>query len=250
MAKKRPRLIDIQAQLNETESASETLTGEFIPLEADAERLESLEQVIEKHLHAFYEVGCALREIKEEKLYRVLGYSRFEDYCIDRWDIRKSHAQRLESASIVIDNLKTSPNWGNFLPVSESHVRPLTILSLEEQRQAWAKVIDLAPVFQDKPKITAKLVQKVVTEIKGDHSSDDEIAIGRTRISIQISEDFDDSLNEAFYRIRKAIDTESKKKLSKALILEIALRKALAELESEGHDSVFLNDVLSAIKEE
>ena len=44
-------------------------------------------------------------------------------------------AKRLEAASIVVDNLKSSKNWRGFLPQNESQVRPLTRLKRDQQYQ-------------------------------------------------------------------------------------------------------------------
>jgi hypothetical protein len=84
-------------------------------------RLTTLEMVIESERGSFYKVGKALREIRDERLYRELFFDSFERYVKKRWDMGKSHAYRLIEASRVIDNL--SP-IGDVLPENEAQLRP------------------------------------------------------------------------------------------------------------------------------
>ena len=51
--------------------------------------------------------------------------------------------------------------------LTESQIRPLTKLEPEQQQQVWEKVIEAAPVIQDKPKVTAKLVEEAVSQVTG-----------------------------------------------------------------------------------
>jgi hypothetical protein len=50
-------------------------------------RLETLERVIESGLRTFVEVGEALMEIRDQRLYQD---ATFEDYCRERWGISQS----------------------------------------------------------------------------------------------------------------------------------------------------------------
>jgi hypothetical protein len=61
-----------------------------------AERsLVELEAVVLRGRDAFIEVGAALVEIKERKLWRQVGdYSGFEDYCVRRLGIAERTARR------------------------------------------------------------------------------------------------------------------------------------------------------------
>ena len=91
---------------------------------ADKVHLAELEDIISENIGAFYRVGCALREIRESKLYKLRGFRSFEDYCAERWDMSKVYAYRLESASNVIDNLKSKQLF-TFLPANENQAHPL-----------------------------------------------------------------------------------------------------------------------------
>jgi phage N-6-adenine-methyltransferase len=71
----------------------------------EAGRLLSLERVIEGGLQTFVDVGLALMEIREARLYRAT-HKTFEDYCRDRWEWSRVHADRLIKAAEVADILK------------------------------------------------------------------------------------------------------------------------------------------------
>lgn len=60
----------------------------------ESRRLIELERIIEQGKLTFIEVGNALAEIKESRLYRC-DYSTFEDYCKSRWNFTRQHAYRL-----------------------------------------------------------------------------------------------------------------------------------------------------------
>lgn len=122
--------------------------------------LERCEVVIKQGLETFIEVGQALLTIREKRLYR-LEFSTFEDYCRDRWGIKKSTAYQLISASEVIENVR---HGGQILPQSERQARPLTQLQPEVQREAWKEVVQQAE--QTNQPITAAKVQDVVNTFK------------------------------------------------------------------------------------
>ena len=97
-------------------------------------RLMQLEEMIESERRYFYKIGKALKEIRDERLYRQLLFESFEAYLKDRWDMSKSHAYRLIEASRIIDNL--SP-LGEVLPENEAQLRPLGHLNPFDQRRIW-----------------------------------------------------------------------------------------------------------------
>ena len=97
-------------------------------------RLMQLEEAIESQRRGFYNIGKALREIRDDRLYRQLLFESFEAYLKERWDMSKSHAYRLIEASRVIDNL--SP-LGEVLPENEAQLRALGHLNPMDQRRIW-----------------------------------------------------------------------------------------------------------------
>lgn len=125
-------------------------------------RLQQCEVVIEKGLQTFTNVGNALLEIRDSRLYKET-YDTFEDYCRERWGMVASRARQLIAASEIVSNLQSVTNV-TLLPTTESQTRPLSSLEPEQQLEAWAKAIETAP----EGKITAAHVQSVVDEIKND----------------------------------------------------------------------------------
>lgn len=201
---------------------------ENIPL-TEEQHLVNLEQIIEKNFQAFYEVGRALQEIRDQKLYKVYGYNKFEDYCTERWDMHRDYAYKTIAATEVVENLYTMEY---ILPVSERQVRPLTRLSPEEQRQVWEKVIETAPVVKDKPKITTKLVEETIATVIGTPEKPPKEKKAGVKNTFYLSEETDDALNEAFYRVRQLAGKE-RKKLSKEAVIEVLLQMALEGLEEK-----------------
>jgi hypothetical protein len=63
-------------------------------------RLEELEKIIAKGKKTFVEVGLALAEIRDLRLYKS-EYSNFADYCREKWGWTKQHAYRLIEAAPV-----------------------------------------------------------------------------------------------------------------------------------------------------
>jgi hypothetical protein len=219
---------------------------------SDEAHLNQLEQIIDANIKAFYEVGRALKEIHDQKLYKILGYSRFEDYCIERWDMHQGHARRLEAAATVLDNLKTEPLDPPYLPSSERQIRPMTVLTPAQQKQVWGRVLEDAPIILEKPKISTRLVQEKVSEVLGFTESKTKTADdGNKKCIVYFSEDTDDSLNESLYKLRKLMKTgEKKQKLSRDVLVEAAIQVALTELADNQDQSQFLAQVMALLDAE
>lgn len=127
---------------------------------AEAERLIGLETVIERGLNTFVDVGTALLEIRDSRLYRT-AFDTFEDYCRQRWGMVASRARQLIAAAEVAGNLESVTNVTLF-PATESQARPLVQLEPEEQRIVWQQAVESAP----NGKVTAAHVQSVVDEYR------------------------------------------------------------------------------------
>ncbi len=68
--------------------------------------LDRCEQVIETGLQTFIEVGLALAEIREGRLYRE-KYATFEDYCKERWGFSASRARQMISGAQRAEHIKS-----------------------------------------------------------------------------------------------------------------------------------------------
>jgi hypothetical protein len=97
-------------------------------------QLTRLESVISHNQEHFCETGRALKEIRDNRLYKLALFETFEAYTRARWDISRAHAYRLINYCEVIHNL--SP-IGDVLPTNESQVRHLAPLRPMEQRRIW-----------------------------------------------------------------------------------------------------------------
>ena len=67
----------------------------------DTTRLRECEDKIDRSLRSFVDIGDALLEIRESRLYRD-EHTTFERYCQERWNITKSRANQLISASRLV----------------------------------------------------------------------------------------------------------------------------------------------------
>jgi len=108
---------------------------------ADRQRFAELEQVIERGLGTFVDVGRALLEIQARRLYLGAGHRTFADYVAKRWDLSASHAYRQIEASKVVDIL--SPIGEIPLPSNEAQARELTPLvnDPEAVRAVWSEAV-------------------------------------------------------------------------------------------------------------
>lgn len=120
--------------------------------------LTECERVIEAGQKTFVEVGQALLKIRESRLYRA-EHGTFEEYCLSRWGMARSHAHRLIDAAAVTKNLSPIGD----IPKTEAVVRPLTKLAPDQQREAWTKANEKA-ASENRP-VTARDVGEMVVEI-------------------------------------------------------------------------------------
>jgi hypothetical protein len=136
----------------------------------ESKRLIALEQTIKQGLDTFVEVGEALLEIRDSRLYRI-EHGTFEEYCKGKWGMSIRHADRLMIGAKAVDAIKQSGPIG-LVPQAESQARPLTKLRPEDQPKAWQKAVEIAGGEQP----TAKQVSQAVVEIsKADETPNNEI---------------------------------------------------------------------------
>lgn len=109
--------------------------------EIERSELLSAETQINKGLQSFFEIGSALRQIQENKLYRA-DYSSFEEYLEIRWGMSREQGYRDIAAAKVAQNLLPI---GNTPPTAESQIRLLAPLDKEEQCQVWEAAIKRTP---------------------------------------------------------------------------------------------------------
>lgn len=129
---------------------------------AEVQHLADLEQTIEKGLKTFMEVGEALLEIRDQRLYRK-HYKSFDEYCHLKWKFTARQANRLIGAGEVVENLKRDQlvSLGPIaIPENEAQARPLTELTPSKQIEAAR----IAATKAHKP--TAKEFKEAAQEVK------------------------------------------------------------------------------------
>ena len=124
-------------------------------------RLCELERIIQKGKDTFVEVGTALAEIRDAKLYKPA--QTFEEYCKTRWDMERRQAYRLIDAATVITNVSHGTQ-SESAPTSERQARPLAKLPAAEQPAAWTKAQEKAKE-EGKP-VAARHVEEAVAEAR------------------------------------------------------------------------------------
>jgi len=132
-------------------------------------RLLELETTIERGLSTFLEVGQALLEIREQRLYRA-AYKDFESYCRERWHFSAHHGARIMRSIVVARNLLKN---GSLPPLptdaTETLLRPLTSLEPSLQRSVWELAHKVNPT--PTPRVLAglaKIVRHAIDRGNGD----------------------------------------------------------------------------------
>ena len=121
--------------------------------------LTKCEARIEKGFETFVDVGAALKDIRENELYRG-SFKSFEDYVSKRWNWTRQHAYRQINAAITVAQLNDNPAI-DILPKNERQVRPLAKLHPEDRSDAWQQVLD-----ESDGQPTEAVVQSVVDRRK------------------------------------------------------------------------------------
>lgn len=103
----------------------------------EAARLAEQEAVIERGIKTFYEVGLALADIRDRKLYRV-GYGTFEEYAEKRWQMSRPRAYELMAAAEVVSGIPdTLPK-----PVNAGQAAALGRIPEPERADVWAATVE------------------------------------------------------------------------------------------------------------
>lgn len=135
--------------------------SERLPLD-EAIEFKQLEGVIEQGMRHFVEVGNALATIRNKRLYRG-NYKAFSDYCDERWELSRTHVDRLIAGATVAQNLTPI----GVTLANESQARVLSGLAPEEQREVVKRAIDANPDGN----LTAVRLSEVVRQFQGEPSS-------------------------------------------------------------------------------
>lgn len=103
-------------------------------------RLEQLEGTIKTGITTFINVGLALAEIRDAKLYRQT-HTTFQSYCKDKWGFTRQRAYQLIGAAEVAGTLECKPR----VDIPEKAFRLLAPIPTKEKRQeVYNKAVEIA----------------------------------------------------------------------------------------------------------
>jgi hypothetical protein len=136
--------------------------------------LEKAERKIATGLKSFLEVGLALKEIRDNRLYRQ-DYRTFEEYVVARWDFSRPRAYELCAASEVMADLSGTPDIRS-LSENEAQANPLTRLKTATHRKrAWRMALRSA-LKKGRP-VTARDAEEAVNLL----SETIDVSVSRSR---------------------------------------------------------------------
>jgi DNA modification methylase len=131
--------------------------------------LEREEERIQEGLESFAQVGIALDNVREQRLYRAAGYETWLEYLDRRWGLSRSYAHRLIEAARVIALLPIGNIVDVVLPTNEAQARPLARLKRDPEAvsEAWQEAVARAPrdPTTDAPVVRARDVEAAVTQV-------------------------------------------------------------------------------------
>ncbi|BBO74695.1 hypothetical protein DSCW_21120 [Desulfosarcina widdelii] len=187
---------------------NETFPGEEKPLSVrEKKRLTELEDVVTRNFKAFYEVGCALREINDTMLYRET-HTTFADYSKDLFDLARARAYQMIEAADVVDRLlsyspeiKNVQNFGQNppLPQNDAQARALAKYPEEKQIEIWRQAVETAD-----GRITASHIKRTARAIHGEKVKKTTQRAKREAPGIMMS----DTFRKAFDAMMDAINEE------------------------------------------
>jgi len=191
----------------------------------EQDRLTRLENLIACNQCRFHEIGKALKEIKDSRLYKLNLFDSFEAYTRARWDMGKSQAYRLIEAYQVINNL--SP-IGDILPSNESQVRLLAPFDSMEQRKIWKAFLKSAM------EITAPNIKQFIASANTDKTDNKGEAVDLTD---QVSKAYMDAVHAMLDQVRQAQQDHWQKTSRQAGLLwnRVILERILSKENDNGH---------------
>ena len=123
------------------------------------DRLDSLEAVIERGKKTFVEVGAALMEIRDSRLYRS-QYKTFEEYCHAKWGFSRNFAHMQINAAEIANEVLTIVNIPNETTAREFVSVP------PEDRPAVAQKAKAIAESKGRDKINSRDVKEAKQEAK------------------------------------------------------------------------------------
>lgn len=142
--------------------------------------LKKCENIIRIGLSTFVEVGLALKEIQDQRLYRKTDKT-FEEYLQRAMGMSRPYAYNLIESAKLMRELRGAAELDKAsLPKNEAQARELIRVEPGKRAEIWKKVVDVAG---GKP-FTAKLIREVARSERSsavDISGGAELAIGKIK---------------------------------------------------------------------
>lgn len=130
---------------------------------ADRKALVKHEETIRNGLTSFIEVGHALMEIQDSRLYRE-DFNSFDEYFETQWGLAKQTAYQKIAAAAVVDSIQKVRNHGH-VPLIETHALEL-VKAKDDAPKVWAEVLKQSPKLADgSPCTTAKKIAAIRDEM-------------------------------------------------------------------------------------
>jgi len=122
----------------------------------ESQRLNTLETAIEKGRAGFLEVGHALEQIRDGRLYRS-GYPTFEKYCCEKWNFTRQYINQVIGGARAVKSLPPSMET---IVTNPGQARALAQVEPEKREEVINKVIETGK------KVTAKAIKAAADELK------------------------------------------------------------------------------------
>lgn len=124
--------------------------------------LAELEAIIDRGKQTFVEVGNALTEIRERKLYRESGYGTFEDYCQRRHGFSASRGRQLIAAAATVTAVTLS---GGTPPATEREARALAAAQRAYDQEVTGEITDRSVHLPDEYDGARALVVDIAAKV-------------------------------------------------------------------------------------
>ena len=147
--------------------------------------LSKLETVIKRGIRSFIEVGKALMDVRDKRLYRG-AFATFEEYCQRKWGIGDRRAKQLITGSRVAGEM--AGTQVPMMPENEKQVRPLAGLTPPQREQVWGQAVEEAG-GQPPASRVAELARKALAGLPPERQR--EVLAGEEARIQQSRQDFD-----------------------------------------------------------
>ncbi len=195
----------------------ERVIGMAIPMASRKQRLRTLENSIRKNFESFVQTGMALREIRDDELFKEDGFEKWEHYLKqrvgDQFGIEMRHAQRLIQCAEIRPKLPDAKNlpsssgcsgwsqlavleFGRLVPEREDDNRKKDYAALRKSDAARVAKAAISIAEQDAAKKDTEPEAVVVTSMHVRKAVDADLGIDRAAKAQETKRQRDESRPE------------------------------------------------------